>query len=30
VLGNRTLLEIAERRPHDEAGLAAIKGRPPS
>jgi ribonuclease D len=26
VLGNRTLLEIAERRPHDEAGLAAIKG----
>jgi ribonuclease D len=26
VLGNRTLLEIAERRPHDEQGLAAIKG----
>jgi ribonuclease D len=26
VLGNRTLLEIAERRPHDEAGLAGIKG----
>jgi ribonuclease D len=26
VLGNRTLLEIAERRPHDESGLASIKG----
>jgi ribonuclease D len=26
VLGNRTLLEIAERKPHDEQGLAAIKG----
>jgi ribonuclease D len=26
VLGNRTLLEIAERRPRDEGGLAAIKG----
>ena len=26
VLGNRTLLEICERRPRDEAGLASIKG----
>ena len=26
VLGNRTLLEIAERRPRDESGLASIKG----
>jgi ribonuclease D len=26
VLGNRTLLEIAERRPHDDSGLASIKG----
>src|SRR4029453_18676075 len=28
VLGNRTLLEIAERRPHDESGLASTKAGP--